>query len=101
MIFLCIFHAMAAGGCLRAEFEFEFEFVCKDRLCVPYVCTYVGRFFYEFILLIQEMSPHIKILQKFRVEPILVASEWAALGAILSSLSAKSEKPLRNHAEKK
>ena len=69
--------------------------------CVPYVCTYVGRFFYEFILLIQEMSPHIKILQKFRVEPILVASEWAALRAILSSFSTKSEKPLRNHAEKK
>ena len=85
----------------EAESEAAVPHVCKDRLCVPYVCTYVGQFFYEFILLIQEMSPHIKILQKFRVEPILVASEWAALRAILSSLSAKSEKPLRNHAEKK
>ena len=75
--------------------------VCKDRIFVPDVCTYMGRFFYEFILLIQEMSPHIKILQKFRVEPILVASKWAALRAILSSFSTKSEKPLRNHAEKK
>ena len=91
MIFLGIFHAMAAGGCLRAEFEFEFEFVCKDRLCVPYVCTYVGRFFYEFTLLIKEMSPHIKILQKFRVEPILVASRDGVLRGILGHFSSKSE----------
>ena len=85
MIFLGIFHAMAAGGCLRAEFEFEFEFVCKDRLCVPYVynCIVLGSLIYEFILLIKEISPHIKILQEFRVEPILVAFDDGALRVFL------------------
>ena len=87
----------------ESESETAVPYVYKDRIFVPYMCTYVGRFFYEFTLLIQEMSPHIKIWQKFRVEPILVASKEAALRAILSHFSVKSEileKSLRNHAEK-
>ena len=70
---------------------------------VPSVCKYDVRLHVDLTLLIQEMSPHIKILQKFRVEPILVASEEGALRAILDDFSAKSEileKSLRNHAEK-
>ena len=91
MIFFRKFHAMAAGCCLRAEAEAgSASSVQRSTFCALCV-TYVGRFFYEFILLIQEMSPHIKILQKFRVEPILVASEEGALRAILDDFSAKSE----------
>ena len=75
----------------------------KNGISVPFVSKYGGRIFYEIKLLIKEISPHIKILQKFRVLRFLVSSKEDALWAILSGFWNKSKilkKPFKESRRK-